>query len=331
MSSELLTVKNLSISFPARDPSKKIKVVDSISFSLEKSKILGIVGESGSGKTQTALSLMRLSPNNATLTSNEILLGDLNLKDLSEKSMCEVRGRKVSMIFQEPMTSLNPVFSIGKQIKEGLFRHLQLSDKEATKRALELLDQVGLNDPERRLKEYPHQISGGMRQRVMIAMALACDPDLLIADEPTTALDVTTQAQILHLLKHLQKTMGLSILLITHDLGVVAEVCDEVLVMYAGKVVEKGSLKDIFTRPSHPYTKALLEAIPRLGSTQKLKPIPGMIPAPGQLPGGCSFNPRCSLVQEKCLNQKPSLEPTKARGQLSACFFRDQMTEAKSL
>ena len=328
MSSDLLTVKNLSLSFPSPYLAGDLKVVDKVSFSVKKSKIIGIVGGSGSGKTQTALALMRLSHEKAILESDGIFLENKNLAVLSEEEMCGIRGKEISMIFQEPMTSLNPVFSLGKQIKEPLFCHQDISDKQATARALELLNLVGLSNPERRLYEYPHQISGGMRQRVMIAMALACSPRLLIADEPTTALDVTTQAQILELLKDLQEKIGLSILLITHDLGVVAEVCDEVLVMYAGRIVEQGSVKDIFTNPSHPYTKAILEAIPRIGSSDRLKSISGTIPSPGSLPEGCSFSPRCSFAEPLCSKKIPELEKVNEEGHSSACFLKSSFNKS---
>ncbi len=279
-----------------------LKAVNGISFDVFKGKTLGIVGESGSGKSMTALSIMQLLPKNKATTQGEILFDGINLLGLQENQMQKIRGNKIAMIFQEPMTSLNPVFTIGYQIAEVLILHKKMDQEQAHKRSIQLLAQVGIPRPEELVNAYPHQISGGQRQRVMIAIALACDPDILIADEPTTALDVTIQAQILNLMVKLQKEKGMSIIFITHDLGVVAQICHQVAVMYAGKVVEYTSVENLFARPMHPYTKGLLQSIPIFSPTKKDKlfTIKGMVPSFFDLPKGCSFQDRCNKVTTKC-------------------------------
>src|SRR5437763_7199440 len=296
----LLEVENLGTWFYTRQGS--VKAVDGVQFQVASGETLAIVGESGCGKSMTALSLMRLIPDPpGRIVSGTVKLAGRNLLELSEEQMRKVRGNDISMIFQEPMTSLNPVMTIGKQIAEALILHRDMNRKEALKRAVEMLDLVRIPEPHQRAKEYPHQLSGGMRQRAMIAMALACNPKVLIADEPTTALDVTIQAQILELILELQKELGTAIILITHNLGVVAETAQRVIVMYAGKKVEEAEVDALFGQPLHPYTHGLLASIPRLeimggrtaNSVQRLKEIPGMVPALNNLPPGCTFPPRC--------------------------------------
>jgi oligopeptide/dipeptide ABC transporter ATP-binding protein len=305
----LLQVKDLRTHFYTREGT--VRAVDGISFQVERGKVLGIVGESGCGKSVTALSLMRLVPSPpAKIVSGEILFNGQNLLSLSESEMRRLRGDRIAMIFQEPMTSLNPVFTIGNQITEILKVHRGLSRGDAWKRAGELLGRVGIPDPERRLREYPHQLSGGMRQRVMIAMAVSCEPALIIADEPTTALDVTVQAQILRLLQDLSRDFGTSLILISHDLGVIAETADTVAIMYAGRIVEYASTDKLFERPSHPYTLGLLKSLPRFHGEKRgrLEAIPGMVPKLSELPKGCKFHPRCSYVIDPCINEEPTLE-----------------------
>jgi oligopeptide/dipeptide ABC transporter ATP-binding protein len=322
---KMLEVKNLITTFQTdRGP---ITAVNDVSFDVFKGKTLGIVGESGSGKSVTALSIMRLIPSPpGKVVNGSINFYGKNLLSLPDEEMRKMRGNKVSMIFQEPMTSLNPVFTIGNQIQEVLVLHQKLSDKDARDKAIDLLKLVGIPAPEKRIKEYPHQLSGGMRQRVMIAMALACEPELLIADEPTTALDVTIQAQILDLMKKLQQELGMGIILITHDLGVVAETCDDVAVMYCGRIVEKADVKTLFSHPRHPYTKGLIESIPSFDSTKgkekgKLYTIEGVVPSLLRLPPGCSFQNRCQFATEKCKGSQghPLLERQNALQEV-ACF-----------
>lgn len=303
----MLEVKRLKAFIPT--PRGVIHAVSGVSFSIQPGEIVALVGESGSGKSVTALSVMRL---NAPIIrydkDSQILFQGKNLLALSEKEMRKIRGKEISMIFQDPMSSLNPVHRIEKQLVEPIQRHQQVSRQEAHRRALELLQQVGISDPEKRLRSYPHQLSGGMRQRVMIAMALACNPSLLIADEPTTALDVTIQAQILNLMKKMQEKTGTAILLITHDLGVVAEMADRVLVMYCGKIVEEGDVYTIFEQPLHPYTRGLLNSVPKLsGREELLEAIPGTVPQPLELPKGCAFQPRCFHAREGCQTKEPEL------------------------
>ena len=286
-----------------------IKAVDGVDFEIYAGETLAIVGESGSGKTITSLSIMQLIPQpQGKIVEGEILYKERNLVELSNKEMMKIRGNEISMIFQEPMTSLNPVYTIGDQISEAIMTHKKINKNEAKDNTIEILNKVGFPEPERRLKEYPHQLSGGMRQRVMIAMALSCHPEILIADEPTTALDVTIQAQILELIIHLKKDIGMSILLITHDLGVVAETADRVVVMYAGKAVEKADTTTLFENPLHPYTWGLMKSIPKIDEeVEELQTIPGIVPNPLHFPEGCKFYNRCLLADDKCKNQEPPI------------------------
>ncbi len=315
----VLSVENLVTSF--KISGREINAVDDCSFSVKKGKTLGIVGESGCGKSVTSLSLMRLIPNPpGKIVSGKVIFENKNLLSLTEKDMRTVRGNKISMIFQEPMTSLNPVYTIGNQIAEVFILHKGATRKQARELSIEMLKQVRIPSPEKRIDEYPHQLSGGMRQRVMIAIAIACKPSLLIADEPTTALDVTIQAQILALMNNLQKQNGMSTILITHDFGVVAETCDDVAVMYAGKIVEKATTKDIFSNPKHPYTIGLLNSIPKLGEKKhRLNTIPGIVPALSKLPQGCRFQDRCFLMSNECKLKEPELRSIKEDKQV-ACF-----------
>ena len=287
----------------------QITAVDDVSFRVLKGETLAVVGESGSGKSQTAFSILQLIPQPpGKIVSGKVLFKGADLLTLGPAELQRVRGNKISVIFQEPMTSLNPVQTAGRQISEVLVLHQQLTKKEALTQAIELLRKVGISDPEKRVGEYPHQMSGGMRQRVMIAMALACHPQLLIADEPTTALDVTIQAQILAEMEHLKREMKMSIMLITHDLGVVAEMADRVVVMYAGQVVEINDVFRLFEEPKHPYTMGLINSIPRIeNQKQWLEVIDGYVPDPLQMPSGCKFHPRCQFAQQKCREQSPPL------------------------
>ncbi|HYP53592.1 MAG TPA: ABC transporter ATP-binding protein [Pyrinomonadaceae bacterium] len=299
----LLEVKNLQTQFPTRGG--LVKAVDGVSFYLDEGELLGLVGESGCGKSITALSVMRLIGAPGRIVGGEIWFDGENLLNASEERMREIRGDDVAMIFQDPMTSLNPVYTVGEQIAEALRLHRRLSRKAAREAAVEAMREVAIPDPARRVKDYPHQLSGGMRQRVMIAMALACDPKLLIADEPTTALDVTIQAQILELLDELRKTRRLAVLLITHDLGVVAEVADRVAVMYTGRIVEESPVEELFARPKHPYTEGLLRSVPKLtsaevGRAERLSTLEGTVPRPTDLPPGCHFAPRCPHRMPRC-------------------------------
>lgn len=305
MAEKILEVKQLSTQF--RTTQGRVTAVDEVSFDVYKGKTLGIVGESGSGKSTIALSIMQLiAPPTGQIVHGEVILQNQDLLQLPAHEMQHVRGNQISMIFQEPMTSLNPVFTIGNQIRETLLLHQNFTSREAQDRCIELLTLVGIADPEKRVREYPHQLSGGMRQRVMIAMALACQPAVLVADEPTTALDVTIQAQILELMKQLQEEIGMGIILITHDLGIVAEMCNEVAVMYCGRIVEKADVSTLFNHPAHPYTQGLLASVPSLELSQKgqelkrLSIIPGLVPSLSQLPQGCNFQARCSRADETC-------------------------------
>lgn len=323
----ILEVQELSTTFFTDEG--VVPAVSKVSFVLNKGETLGIVGESGSGKTVTSKSLMRIIPNPpGRITGGKILFHGKDLVRASEKEMESVRGNQIAMIFQEPLTALNPVFSVGWQIDESLRLHQkELSKAERRERVLEMLEKVGMPSPARRINEYPHQLSGGMRQRVMIAMALACNPEILIADEPTTALDVTIQAQVLRLIDNLKSELGTAVILITHDLGVVAEVCDRVLVMYAGQVVEEASIDDLFHRPTHPYTRALLKSIPKRGKRvpgTKFKTIEGMVPNIKKLPVGCRFQGRCDIEEERCRKEEPALVKLD-RGQSSRCFFSDKL------
>src|SRR5437016_11052026 len=319
----LLEVKNLATHFPTREG--LVRAVDGVSFYLDRGELLGLVGESGCGKSMTALSVMRLVPPPGKITAGEILFAGRNLLQLSNREMRDVRGNDIAMIFQDPMTSLNPVFTVGEQIAEALRLHRRLSRRDARAGAIDAMREVAIPDPELRVNDYPHQLSGGMRQRVMTAMALACDPKLLIADEPTTALDVTIQAQILELLNHLRQTRDLAILLITHDLGVVAEVADRVAVMYTGKIVEESPVGELFKEPLHPYTQGLLRSIPRIDlaatQRQKLEAIPGTVPTlRGDIKPGCRFAPRCALAKPMHFENNPSLKEIRP-GHKVACFL----------
>ena len=303
----LLEVKNLKTQFKIEEGI--INAVNGVNFNIDKGEVLAIVGESGSGKSVTSLSIMGLiESKDREVVNGEIIFKGENLLKKNKKEMQNIRGNEISMIFQEPMTSLNPVFTIGKQITEVIIRHENVSKKEAEKKAVEMLELVGIPSPEERIKDYPHQMSGGMRQRAMIAMALICNPELLIADEPTTALDVTIQAQILDLMLKLKEKLGTAILLITHDLGVVAEVADRVAVMYCGKIVESGTVEEIFEKPLHPYTEGLLKSIPKIeDECEKLFMIPGMVPNPLEMPKGCAFSTRCSKCNQMCINDEPPI------------------------
>jgi len=301
--SHLLEVTNLQTHFPTR--AGLVRAVDGVSFYIDRGELLGLVGESGCGKSITALSIMRLIAPPGKIVGGEISFDGRNLLKLSDSEMREIRGNDIAMIFQDPMTSLNPVFTVGEQIAEALRLHRNLSRKAARAGAIEAMREVSIPDPARRIDDYPHQLSGGMRQRVMIAMALACDPKLLIADEPTTALDVTIQAQILELLNELRRNRELAILLITHDLGVVAEVADRVAVMYTGRIVEESPVEELFARPRHPYTEGLLRSVPKLSSAtaakaERLETIEGTVPSPTDLPPGCHFAPRCPYRMPRC-------------------------------
>jgi oligopeptide/dipeptide ABC transporter ATP-binding protein len=306
MAEDLLRVENLRVGFGR--PGREQVAVDGVSFTLAPGEMLGIVGESGCGKSVTALSILGLIPDPpGRIVGGRILLRGQDLASIDEKTMNRIRGKDISMIFQEPMTALNPVFRVGEQISETLRVHEGLSRSQARARALQLIEKVGISNPEQRLDQYPHELSGGMRQRIMIAIALACGPQILIADEPTTALDVTIQAQILVLLRDLQREMGMAVVLITHDLGVVAQVVDRVVVMYAGRIVEEGSVAAVFARPSHPYTRLLLESIPLLeGRQERLRTIPGMVPSLSNQPAGCRFHPRCPDARPACQERAPA-------------------------
>ena len=324
-SAPVLELKNLETHFETRNGT--VRAVDGVSYSVEHGETLGVVGESGCGKSVTSLSVLRLIPNPpGKIVGGSVLFENEDLTQVSEKRIQQVRGNEISMIFQEPMTSLNPMMTVGKQISEPLTRHLGLSAKDASDRAREMLELVNIPDSKKWLKGYPHEMSGGMRQRVMIAIALACNPKVLIADEPTTALDVTIQAQILKLIRELQENMGTAVIMVTHDLGVVAEVADRVVVMYAGRKVEEASVKALFAQPRHPYTIGLMAAIPRLdkiaagdGLADRLTEIPGVVPALYDLPPGCAFADRCSFVTDQCRAEKPLLEE-KQGGHFAACW-----------
>jgi peptide/nickel transport system ATP-binding protein len=310
--SSFLEVKNLSVNFPTDDG--LVKAVDNLSFSVEKGKTLGIVGESGSGKSVTSLAILGLHKGSRAQVSGQIFVGGVEVNTSSESEVRKLRGNQMAMIFQDSLTALNPYYTIGDQIVEAYQVHNKVSKAEAKKHAIEMLDRVGIPEPQKRVDDYPHQFSGGMRQRAMIAMALSCNPSLLIADEPTTALDVTVQAQILELLRQLQKDFGTAIILITHDLGVVAETADDVLLMYAGKAVEYGSVRDVLQKPQHPYGWGLLTSIPRLTGDpdKKLSAISGTPPSLISVPSGCAFNPRCSyvsMVGPACSASVPELLP----------------------
>jgi len=323
----LLQIKDLHVSFMSYGG--EVQAVRGVSFDVNKGETVAIVGESGCGKSVTAKAIMKLLPTpQAQIKSGEILLNEENLVTKKEKQMQKIRGNDIGMIFQDPMTSLNPTSKIGSQIAEGLMKHHKIGRKAALDTAISMLDLVGIPLPEKRIHQYPHEFSGGMRQRAMIAIALACRPKLLIADEPTTALDVTIQAQIIKLMKELQQKMETSIILITHDLGIVAEMCDRVIVMYAGQVAETGTLQEIFSNPSHPYTKGLIKSIPRLDMNpkEKLSPIIGTPPDLLDPPKGCSFFPRCEYAMRVCKDHAPGIESISGT-QRSACWLHHTMNE----
>ena len=319
MSENILSVVDLNTSF--RTDRGEVMAVNGVSFNLDRGKILGIVGESGSGKSVTAYSIMQILEKNGSIKKGQVLYKGQDITKFSEKQMREFRGKCCSIIFQDPMTSLNPVFTIGNQLKEAIELHTERKGKEAEARAVEMLTLVGVNEPEKRIKQYPYELSGGMRQRVMIAMALACEPDILIADEPTTALDVTIQAQILELMQSLQKKLGMAIIMVTHDLGVIADMCDEIIVMYGGRVCERGTAEDIFYRPAHEYTKGLLRSIPnvdRIG--EKLVPVPGTPINLLNMPKGCAFCPRCENAMKICLEEQAP-EVQMPDGHFASCWL----------
>lgn len=321
----VLSVDELKVGI--KDGKSEIPIVNGVSFDLFSGETLGIVGESGCGKSMTSLSLMGLLPKGVDYLDGDVHLGDLNFKDFKQKDWRKVRGQQLSMIFQEPMSSLNPVYTIRKQVREMIKSHFKISNEEADKKSLEMLRLVGIPRPDEVLDNYPHQLSGGMRQRVMIAMALINHPAILIADEPTTALDVTIQAQILDLMKALQNQMDMSILLITHDLGVVAEICNRVIVMYAGEIIEEATTKTLFDEPLHPYTKGLLASLPSIHEEKEyLSSIAGTVPSPGDMPTGCRFKERCEFAHEKC-NEDP-LSIRHANGSQVKCWlYTEEGTE----
>lgn len=325
---KLLEIKNLSVTF--RNQNKYTRVIEGLSFYLNKGETLGIVGESGSGKSVTSLAVMNLLPGDSSNVEGEICFDGVDLCKLNDKAMQQIRGNQIAMVFQEPMTSLNPVQSCGKQIMEPLFLHTKLSKKEAEAKALELLTLCGIPDPKQRFCEYPHQMSGGMRQRIMIAIALACKPKLLIADEPTTALDVTIQAQILDLMKKLKGSMDMSIMLITHDLGIVAESCDRVIIMYSGQIMECAAVGAVFADPLHPYTKGLMNAIPRMDkAVEQLEAIEGMVPDADDMPTGCHFHPRCSYAMDICKKTLPPLQSI-SEERYVRCFLYNKQEEEEA-
>ena len=316
----MLEVKDLRTSFFT--PAGEVKAVNGVSFNLDHGKVLGIVGESGSGKSVTAYSILQILTHPGRIIGGSIRFNGQELVGLSDNEMRRIRGNKISIIFQDPMTSLNPVYTVGNQLMEAIHIHTGRNREQTRARAVEMLSLVGINEPEKRLKQYPHELSGGMRQRVMIAMALACEPDILIADEPTTALDVTIQAQILELMQDLQKKMGMAIIMITHDLGVIADMCDEVIVMYAGSVCERGTADAIFYRPRHEYTKGLLRSIPNIDSDDKdrLIPISGTPIDLLCMPSGCPFAPRCERAMKQCLTARAP-EVFVGKDHISACWM----------
>ncbi len=321
----LLEVKNLHTYFKTRNGT--VKAVNDVSYSIERGKTLGIVGESGSGKSVSAMSILRLLDANGYIAGGEISFDGKDLGSLSTNDLYHIRGNRISVIFQEPMTSLNPVFTIKKQLSEPFIIHQKMTKKQAEEKCIEMLRAVQIPNPEAVARQYPHQLSGGMRQRVMIAMALACKPDILIADEPTTALDVTIQAQILRLMNDLQRENGTAIMFITHDLGVINEMADDVVVMYCGQVVERAPAKLIFAdcEKSHPYTEGLMYSIPRLNDDRaKLDPIPGVVPHPLDLPKGCKFAPRCKYCTQKCIDEEPALAQV-SEDQWVRCFYPEKI------
>ncbi len=333
MAGTLLDVRNLSTQFLTQGGI--VRAVDDVSWDVKEGETVALVGESGCGKSVSALSIMRLVAQPAgQITGGQVIFKGRDLLTLDEEKMRRVRGREIAMIFQEPMTSLNPVLSIGRQLTEGLEIHLGKTPEQARVRASELLAMVGISDPERRLPQYPHQFSGGMRQRMMIAMALACEPSLVLADEPTTALDVTIQAQILELMRDLARRLGVAMLMITHNLGIVARYADRVNVMYAGRIIERGTARELYANPRHPYTLGLLRSVPRLDEPRRgrLAPIEGQPPDLTRLPGGCSFVPRCVFRVDRCSAERPSLRHVERNGtgpHVTACWEAERLTGEK--
>jgi oligopeptide/dipeptide ABC transporter ATP-binding protein len=329
----LLEVDDLQTSFTVGE-GQDVRAVDGVNFVVHAGETLAIVGESGSGKSVTSLSIMRLLPKKiGRISRGTIRLRGRDLVSLSDREMRAIRGNDIGMIFQEPMTSLNPVHTIGAQIAEVVMQHDRLKKADAHKRAVEILELVGIPEPAKRANQYPHQMSGGMRQRAMIAMALSCEPSVLIADEPTTALDVTIQAQILDLMRNLQKKMGMAIVFITHDLGVVAEMANRVVVMYAGQVVETGTVEEIFTKPLMPYTSGLMQSIPRMGESEvkvRLQTIPGYVPLLTKLPGGCRFRTRCAFAEERCAAAEPPLEKLESGRSVRCVRWRELDLKTKA-
>ncbi|MEK5444168.1 MULTISPECIES: ABC transporter ATP-binding protein [unclassified Fredinandcohnia] len=328
MGEKIIEVKGLRTSFFTDEG--EIPAVDNIDFHIKEGEILGVVGESGCGKSVTSLSIMGLVPNPpGKVVGGEIIFNRENIIHYSEKKMRQIRGNEIAMIFQEPMTSLNPLFTIGNQMIEGIKIHRKWDKKKSRLKAIEIMKRVGLPRAEELMEEYPHQLSGGMRQRVMIAMAMACNPKLLIADEPTTALDVTIQSQILKLMKELNVEMNTAIMLITHDLGVVAQICERVVVMYAGKIVEEGEVSSIFKNPKHPYTKGLLKSVPDIrNKNERLYSIPGNVPKPGSIRHGCRFAERCEFAFERCSSENPELYRVDDRGHRVRCFLQTREGES---
>jgi oligopeptide/dipeptide ABC transporter ATP-binding protein len=330
--SHLLEVNNLETHFPTR--AGLVKAVNDVSFYIDEGELLGLVGESGCGKSITALSIMKLISEPGYIAGGEIKFKGEDLRAASAERMRDIRGNDIAMIFQDPMTSLNPVFTVGEQIAEALRLHRNLNKKQAWDAAIAAMKEVSIPSPERRVKDYPHQLSGGMRQRVMIAMALACDPELLIADEPTTALDVTIQAQILELLDTLRETRKLAVLLITHDLGVVAETADRVCVMYTGRIVEESGVEEVFEKPRHPYTQGLLRSVPKLSAyhiekVMRLETIEGTVPSPTNLPDGCHFAPRCEFRMEKCTHGYIPLYQLASGARVRCVLYEEESIEGK--
>lgn len=323
MSDKVLKVKNLAVVFKSRE--RKVHAVRGVDIEVNEGEIVGIVGESGSGKSVAMKAVIGILPDNASLSADVLSLGDKNLNNLSEREYQKIRGKDITMIFQDPMTALNPVIRVGKQLEEVIVRNSALSKKEAGEKALEMLERVGIPSPKESSKRYPHEFSGGMRQRVLIAMALSCNPKLLIADEPTTALDVTIQAQVLDLIKTMSKDAGTSVILITHDLGVVAETCDRVVIMYGGLVMETGSIEEIFYKPKHPYTMALLQAIPSIDMDEgeRLKSIEGFPPSLIDPPKGCPFVERCEFRMDICSSKRPPLKAF-SDTHTSMCFLNEE-------
>ncbi|WP_316158372.1 MULTISPECIES: ABC transporter ATP-binding protein [unclassified Bradyrhizobium] len=324
MTAPVLSVRNLQVEFATRRGT--LRAIDGVSYDIAKGEVLGVVGESGAGKSVTGLAVIGLIDPPGRISGGEILLSGLRVDNLPPEEMRKVRGKRIGMIFQDPLTSLNPLYRVGDQIIETIKTHTNLTDQQARKRAIDLLAEVGISAPEKRIDGYPHEFSGGMRQRVVIALALCAEPELIIADEPTTALDVSVQAQIISLIKRLGRDHGTAVMLVTHDMGVIAETCDRVAVMYAGRVAEIGPVQEVIQNPLHPYAKGLMGAIPTLaGEEKRLVQIPGSMPQLSAIPPGCSFNPRCSFAFDRCRVDRP--EPLRQGTQAVACHLYDRATE----